>query len=185
MWAVYHMARVEFVEHDEANHRPVAHAGFDSGYIDSRACVAGPGRIMNAVVAQRRRRPHGSTVHCPQHPLEPRLRALAGHGHSRVVATGSVVALPLISEGAPLGVLGIYADEVDAFDTEEVKNLKELAGDLGFGVAALRTPVEQTQQRSSVARKRRTLPSHCGKHRGYDSRFKNMAFKPTYVARPF
>ncbi|MBI5441009.1 MAG: GAF domain-containing protein, partial [Deltaproteobacteria bacterium] len=51
----------------------------------------------------------------------------------------SIAALPLISEGQTLGVLLIYAGEEDAFDSREVEILEKLAGDLAFGITALRT----------------------------------------------
>ena len=51
----------------------------------------------------------------------------------------STVALPLRSGGAPFGVLGVYADQANAFDEEEVRILTELADDLAFGIVALRT----------------------------------------------
>jgi signal transduction histidine kinase len=51
----------------------------------------------------------------------------------------SVIALPLVDEDQVFGTLGIYAGEVDAFDAQEVEILNELAGDLAFGIIALRT----------------------------------------------
>jgi two-component system, cell cycle sensor histidine kinase and response regulator CckA len=45
----------------------------------------------------------------------------------------------LISGPEPLGVLTIYAAEVDAFGDEEIELLTELAEDLAFGIRALRT----------------------------------------------
>lgn len=56
---------------------------------------------------------------------------------------GSGISLPLISDAHPLGVLNIYAAEADAFDAGEVKLLTELATNLAYGIAALRTRVAQ------------------------------------------
>jgi putative nucleotidyltransferase with HDIG domain len=44
-----------------------------------------------------------------------------------------------------LGVLCIYAAEPDAFDTDEVNLLAELADDLSYGIAAQRTAAERDQ----------------------------------------
>ncbi|NJN94537.1 MAG: GAF domain-containing protein [Anaerolineales bacterium] len=55
----------------------------------------------------------------------------------------SGISLPLISEAQPFGVLNIYAAESDAFDAGEVKLLTELATNLAYGIAALRTRVAQ------------------------------------------
>ena len=57
----------------------------------------------------------------------------------------SAIALPLIFESQTLGALGIYAAELDAFDAKEVEILGELAGDLAFGIATLRTRAAHTQ----------------------------------------
>jgi PAS domain S-box-containing protein len=51
----------------------------------------------------------------------------------------AAVAVPLCAGGERLGALTIYAGEVNAFDVKEVRLLEELAGDLGYGMAALRT----------------------------------------------
>jgi len=46
----------------------------------------------------------------------------------------SVITLPLFVEGETFGILTLYAPERDFFDDEEVKLLKELAGDISFGL---------------------------------------------------
>ncbi|MGC9193868.1 MAG: hybrid sensor histidine kinase/response regulator [Syntrophobacteraceae bacterium] len=52
---------------------------------------------------------------------------------------GSTVSLPLLDENATsFAALGIYAEEPDAFDTEELELLKDLAEDLSYGLRALR-----------------------------------------------
>lgn len=50
----------------------------------------------------------------------------------------SSIAIPLFSDGPVWGVLKIYAIEPDAFDPEEVELLTQLAGDMSFGITALR-----------------------------------------------
>ena len=55
----------------------------------------------------------------------------------------SVTAFPLIVEEEVLGALTISAAEPDAFDDEEVKLLNELADDLAYGIANLRTQIER------------------------------------------
>ncbi len=51
----------------------------------------------------------------------------------------AAISLPLASERGVFGTLTIYASEPDVFDADEVALLKELAGDLAFGVQSLRT----------------------------------------------
>ncbi len=50
----------------------------------------------------------------------------------------SVVALPLVVGNQTLGLILLHADEVDFFDAEELKLLRELAGDLSFAMDHLR-----------------------------------------------
>ncbi len=50
----------------------------------------------------------------------------------------STVSLPLSNGGKSFGALGIYAEEPDAFETEELNLLKELADDLSYGIGTLR-----------------------------------------------
>ncbi len=51
----------------------------------------------------------------------------------------SVLMLPLIFKKETIGVLGIYSVEPLAFDTEELAQLTEIAGDLTFGIVSHRT----------------------------------------------
>ncbi len=55
----------------------------------------------------------------------------------------SSIALPLNSPDRVFGALLIYAGQPDAFDQEEAKLLMEMAGDLAYGIMALRTRVER------------------------------------------
>ena len=68
---------------------------------------------------------------------------------------------PLIAGGRVFAGLGIHAAEPDAFDAEELQLVTELAGDLAFGIAALRTRVDreyaERQLRLSEQRYRETL----------------------------
>ena len=138
----YHMAWVSFSEQDEAETvRPAAHAEFDSGYIES----------ANVTWAdnERGRGPSGTAIrtglpcmarNIPEDPaFAPWHEAAIQRGYK------SIIALPLISESQALGVLEIYSVDTDAFDTNEVEILKELAGDLAFGIAALRIRAKRDQ----------------------------------------
>ena len=51
----------------------------------------------------------------------------------------SAIALPMTTENGVYGALSIYSNKPDAFDAEEVALLTELAEDLAFGIATLRT----------------------------------------------
>jgi PAS domain S-box-containing protein len=130
----YHLVWVGFAEQDEAKTvRPVAHAGFDSGYIESANISWADGERGHGPggIAIRTGQP-AIVRNIPEDPtFAPWREAAIRHGYK------SIIALPLISEGQTLGVLGIYAREADAFDAKEVEILKELVGDLAFGITAL------------------------------------------------
>jgi PAS domain S-box-containing protein/putative nucleotidyltransferase with HDIG domain len=58
------------------------------------------------------------------------------HGYS------SAIALPLLDNGKAFGALNIYSSEPDPFHEEEVRLLKDLAGNLAHGIMALRAERE-------------------------------------------
>lgn len=64
----------------------------------------------------------------------------------------SFTALPLRVDGEVLGALGIAAAEPNAFDEMEVKLLSELADDLAYGVANLRTHIENRERQATITR---------------------------------
>jgi len=132
----YRMAWVGFAEHDEAKTlRPAAHAGFDSGYIESAN--------VSWADNERGRGPGGVAIHTGQPSMARNIPEDPAFAPWREEAIWrgyqSIIALPLISEGLTLGALGIYAGEADAFDVKEAEILKELADDLAFGITSLRT----------------------------------------------
>src|SRR5664279_4525431 len=55
----------------------------------------------------------------------------------------SSVSIPLVVDSEVFGAIMIYAAEPDAFGTEEVALLSELASDLAFGIGTLRTRAER------------------------------------------
>ena len=141
--AGYHVAWVGFGESDEAKSvRPVAWTGTDVGYLASLDITwadteRGRGIIGTAIRT-------GKTSCVDDYATDPRVapwRQIASqHGFS------SAIALPLKDEQAnAFGSLNIYSTQPNAFTSEEIRLLEELAGDLAFGVVTLR---------SSSARKR-------------------------------
>ena len=138
----YRMAWIGLAQKDEAKTvRPVAHAGFESGYIES----------VNVTWADNERGcgPSGTAIRTGQ-PCIARnilLDPVFAPWREEAIQRGykSSIALPLITEGQTLGVLGIYSVNTDAFDVKEVEILKEMANDLAFGINALRTRVKRDQ----------------------------------------
>lgn len=64
---------------------------------------------------------------------------LAWRGEALKRGYGSVIALPLISNGGTFGALTIFAEEPDVFLPEDVNHLMDLAGNLVYGIVALHT----------------------------------------------
>jgi two-component system, cell cycle sensor histidine kinase and response regulator CckA len=57
----------------------------------------------------------------------------------------SMAALPLVSNGRPIGVFNIYAPEAHAFDEQEVRLLDDVATDISFALEVLRRDIERQQ----------------------------------------
>lgn len=138
----YHLAWVGYAERDEAKTvRPVAEAGFETGYLKTLNITwadedrgGGPTGI-----AIRTGKPHIARDILNEPCFVPWRQAALERGYR------SSIALPLETDGEVLGALNIYAIEPNAFDTEELKLLQELADDLSYGVVTLRMRIERSQ----------------------------------------
>jgi two-component system cell cycle sensor histidine kinase/response regulator CckA len=135
----YRMAWVGFPEQDERKSvRVAAVAGFEQGYIEAMRITwaDGPGG----------RGPVGTAMRTGElriiHDIRTDPTTVPWREVARERGYESVAAVPLLNEGRNLGSLNIYSAEAAAFDTEEVKILLEMAGDLAFGLGALRRRVE-------------------------------------------
>jgi len=69
----------------------------------------------------------------------------------------AALAVPLLTDGRCLGVLEVYTDGSAAFENSEVALLNELAADLAFGIATLRTRGEYQRQQADIALLTRVL----------------------------
>jgi putative methionine-R-sulfoxide reductase with GAF domain len=139
--AGYRTAWVGFAEHDEAKSvRPVASAGFDDGYLEFLKITWadtdwGRGAVGTAIRT-------GRTVCLQNYATDPVCIPWRAEALRRGYLSG--VALPLKDEsGVVFGTLNMYSPEPDAFTSEEVRLLEELAGDLAFGIRVLRTRAER------------------------------------------
>ena len=130
------MAWIGMAEDDEGKTvRPVAHAGRDEGYVaaldvtwadtDRGRCPAG--------TAIRTGKPAG----CNDILTDPAFAPWRDEALKREYR--SSLSVPLAGGDRALGALTIYSDTAYAFGEEEVVLLSELAGDLAFGIRAIRT----------------------------------------------
>jgi len=132
----YRMAWVGFAEMDEARTvRPVASFGFEEGYLAS-ANVSwadverGRGPTGTAI---RESRPVVAQDILNNPSLAPWRDAAVRRSYS------SAIALPLLAaDNSCLGALSVYANEPDAFDTDEVALLNGLVNDLAYGIQTIR-----------------------------------------------
>jgi DNA-binding NarL/FixJ family response regulator/two-component sensor histidine kinase len=69
----------------------------------------------------------------------------------------SAVALPLISDGRTFGALIIYAEEVDAFDSDQIGMVRGLADDLAFGIMASRARAERDRAQGALVQRAEQL----------------------------
>ncbi|MDP3028951.1 MAG: PAS domain S-box protein, partial [Deltaproteobacteria bacterium] len=143
----YRLAWVGFAEQDaEKTVLPVAQMGYEEGYLES----------VNITWAdtERGRGPTGTAIRtgnpcvCKNILTDPdyaswRNEAIK-HGYA------SSISLPLVANGQTFGALNIYAAEPDAFDAEEVNLLMQLAGDLAYGIAAIRTRAEHKRAEEAI-----------------------------------
>jgi diguanylate cyclase (GGDEF)-like protein/PAS domain S-box-containing protein len=146
--AGYLMAWVGYAERDEAKTvRPVAHAGHGSDYVENARVTwaddeFGRGPTGAAIRA-------GATVWIQDWESEARV----GPWRADALRRGyrASVALPLTDErGEAFGALNIYSGERDAFDSEELWLLEELAADLAFGVLVLRHREERRRAKARL-----------------------------------
>ncbi|WP_066339954.1 EAL domain-containing protein [Azohydromonas lata] len=136
----YRLAWVGEARHDPRRSiAPLALAGVDKDYVD--------GLALSWDDAAQRHGIAGAAVRDARVLLVRDIAADATlapwHGAARERGLASCIALPLRARAGVLGVLCIYAQEVDAFDAQEIKVLTELADDLAYGIASLREAAER------------------------------------------
>lgn len=128
--------------------KPVARAGVDGDYVNSLDLSWGDDTGRQGI---------GGRAVCESRVVVVKDIAAASAlapWRNEALARGlaSCIALPLPARGAVLGALCIYAAEVDAFDEQEIRVLRELADDLAFGIASLRESEERKRFERELAR---------------------------------
>ncbi len=154
----YRLAWVGFAEGADARSiRPAAQAGVDAGYVaevygrpDAELGAGDP--VLQALAAGR--------------PFIVEVPDVAEGGvpwRDAALRRGCRAAciLPLLTDGAVLGVLSVYAASPDQLGGDEVAHLEQIAADLAYGIVALRTRADHArateQLRASEERFRRLV----------------------------
>jgi diguanylate cyclase (GGDEF)-like protein/PAS domain S-box-containing protein len=109
----------------------VARAGIDDGYIDNIRLTARENVPDGCALVARALR-EKTLVVCNDIDTDPQMARWREEALRR--GYRSVVVLPLQFADKVLGVVSLYAAEKDFFDTEEMKLLTELAGDIAFAI---------------------------------------------------
>ncbi len=129
------MVWVGYAQNDtQKSVKPVAHFGFDKGYIDQMNITwddseNGNGPTGTAIKT-------GKPSICENMLTDPRFSPWKEAALKRGYA--SSVVLPLKSEGRAFGAITIYSKEPDSFTDSEIELLTELADDLAYGIMFIR-----------------------------------------------
>ncbi|HKL26146.1 MAG TPA: ATP-binding protein [Desulfuromonadales bacterium] len=144
----YRMAWVGFAQDDQRKSiKPVAYWGNENGYLDTVKATwddteSGQGPAGTTIRT-------GLTTVVQNIPTDPRFRLwrqqAVEHGYQ------SATALPLRSGRDTFGALVIMAEDADAFNTEEISLLEELAEDLSFGIKTVRGESEREKGQKELA----------------------------------
>jgi diguanylate cyclase len=145
----YRLAWVGFADGEpECLVRVAAHGGCDSGYLE-RLRVSWSDDERGHGPTGRAIRERKVQV-CRHIDTDPDFAPWREQAHRE--GYRSSVALPLLLDEECIGALSIYAGRPDAFDDSELALLAELAGDLAFGLEALRTQLEKRRQQKRIER---------------------------------
>ena len=135
----YRFAWIGYAEQDEAKSvHPMAHAGHDGNFLFEIKVTwsdepSGRGAVGTAIRESR------SCV-IADAATDPRFapwrKVGMEHGYS------SLIGLPLRMGGSCFGALAIYSDQTGSFEISEVELLTEMANNLAFGIAAIRSQEE-------------------------------------------
>jgi signal transduction histidine kinase len=133
---------------------PVARAGSGADYVEYA-------RISWSEETDRGRGPTGIALRTgkPYWVKDTRTDPCFAPWRSAAVSRGyaSCVTLPLIADGKRLGNLSLYAGEPNAFNERTIKQYTELADNLAYGVATLRTREERREQAARLTRSNELL----------------------------
>lgn len=137
----YRMANIAIARHDERKSvHFAAIAGHDAGYLAGAAITwsdepAGKGPTGMAIKT-------GEIQVNQNFAVNPAMAPWAKEALKRDYQAS--IALPLRHGHTVFGTLTVYASQADAFDTQEVSLLADLADDISYGVTALRSRSDAT-----------------------------------------
>lgn len=138
----YGLAWVGYLRPDQQMKvQPIANAGTDGGYLAKLNVRLSDEKRGKGPTAQAIR--SGSPIVTPDFKRDDSFRPWLKDALRR--GFKSSLDIPLISEGRVFGVLGICANELDAFDDQEQNLLINIADNLAYAIMSLRTRGEMNQ----------------------------------------
>src|SRR5262245_43710100 len=148
------MAWVGYREFDpEKTVRPVAQAGYESGYVESvKATWADTERGQGPIGIAIRT---GRAFWTKNIEIDPHIGPWRADALRR--GYGSCIALPLLADGESFGALALYAAEPNAFNERTIEHFTEMADNLAYGVMALRTRAERGRAAQALREARAEL----------------------------
>lgn len=122
------------VQNEEKSVYPVIYAGDNSEFIESVNMAWSYSESSTC--------PTGTAIRTEKHYIARFIDREPGHEYWREKilerGCGSVISLPLFYSGKVIGAITIYAVEPDAFDSEEVRLLRQLSDNLSYGIEYIR-----------------------------------------------
>jgi PAS domain S-box-containing protein len=136
----YRMCWIGVAENDERRTvRPVAYAGHEDGFLRDLDVVWADVPLGRGPIGTSIR--EGRVVVGRDFAADATLAPWRSEALRRGYVSST--ALPIAYDGQKVGVLTMYTGNADVFSEEEIRFLRQLAGDLGYGAVSLRRRVEK------------------------------------------
>jgi len=148
------MVWIGYAEEDEGQTvRPVAHAGFEEGYLETLK--------VTWADTERGRGPTGTAIRtgkpaeCRNMLTDPKFKPWRAEAIKRSYVSSLV--LPLLAAGKSFGAVTIYSREPDRFSNDEKLLLTDLAGDIANGIMTIRMRLLHARTEAELLRERDQL----------------------------
>jgi signal transduction histidine kinase/DNA-binding NarL/FixJ family response regulator len=148
------MVWIGYAEEDEGKTvRPVAHAGFEEGYLETLK--------VTWADTERGRGPTGTAIRtgkpaeCKNMLTDPKFKPWREGAIKRGYVSSLV--LPLLAAGKSFGSVTIYSREPDRFSNDEKLLLTDLAGDIANGIMTIRMRLLHARTEAELLRERNQL----------------------------
>jgi len=148
------MVWIGYAEEDEGQTvRPVAHAGFEEGYLETLK--------VTWADTERGRGPTGTAIRtgkpaeCRNMLTDPKFKPWRAEAIKRSYVSSLV--LPLLAAGKSFGAVTIYSRKPDRFSNDEKLLLTDLAGDIANGIMTIRMRLLHARTEAELLRERDQL----------------------------